>query len=111
MTSFAPGSKSSAKRMIQYNTLYNNLNANTGSLFDSTNCECIPEHYNKTKVGTHNSSIKEPIRIRISRTVNTYSGGKLQYGDTYLNKPLQLNYFGRVEGMPGGYGSPPLNKF
>ena len=37
--------------------------------------------------------------------------GKTQFGNFYLGKPLQLNYLGRSEGMPGGSGMPPKNQF
>jgi len=39
------------------------------------------------------------------------SGWRLQFGNTYLGKPVQLNYLGKMEGMPGGSGMPPLNTF
>lgn len=39
------------------------------------------------------------------------SGWQVQYGNFYLKKPLELNYLGKMEGMPGGSGKPPLNKF
>lgn len=38
-------------------------------------------------------------------------GGKTQYGNFYLGQPLQINYLGRVEGMPGGSGMPIKNRF
>jgi hypothetical protein len=41
---------------------------------------------------------------RISRMA-----GKLQFGNFYLGQPLNINYLGRMEGMPGGSGSPPSN--
>jgi hypothetical protein len=37
--------------------------------------------------------------------------GKLQYGNFYLGQPLNINYLGRMEGMPGGSGMPPRNRF
>lgn len=37
--------------------------------------------------------------------------GKTQFGNFYLGQPLQLNYLGRTEGMPGGSGMPPTNRF
>ena len=39
------------------------------------------------------------------------NGWRVQYGNFYLGKSLQLNYLGKMEGMPGGSGKPPLNKF
>jgi len=43
---------------------------------------------------------------RISRVT-----GKTQFGNFYLGQPLNVNYLGRIEGMPGGSGAPPLNRF
>jgi len=43
---------------------------------------------------------------RISRI-----SGKIQFGNFYLGKPLNVNYLGRMEGMPGGSGMPPVNKY
>lgn len=39
------------------------------------------------------------------------NGGITQFGNFYLNQPLSLNYLGRMEGQPGGGGSPPTNRF
>jgi hypothetical protein len=39
------------------------------------------------------------------------SGWRTQYGNFYLGKSLNLNYLGKMEGMPGGSGKPPLNQF
>jgi hypothetical protein len=38
-------------------------------------------------------------------------GGITQFGNSYLGKPLNLNYLGKMEGQLGGSGSPPINKF
>jgi hypothetical protein len=43
---------------------------------------------------------------RISRV-----SGKIQFGNFYLGKPFNVNYLGRMEGMPGGSGMPPVNRF
>jgi len=43
---------------------------------------------------------------RISRI-----SGTTQFGNFYLGQPLNINYLGRIQGMPGGSGSPPLNRF
>ena len=45
--------------------------------------------------------------VRIARL----NGGITQFGNFYLDKPLTLNYLGRMEGQPGGGGSPPINHF
>ena len=43
--------------------------------------------------------------------MNSTKGGKMQYGNFYLGEQLKINYLGRIQGMPGGSGSPPVNKF
>jgi hypothetical protein len=43
--------------------------------------------------------------------ISRFNAGNTQFGNFYLGQPLQLNYLGRHEGMPGGSGSPPTNKF
>lgn len=45
--------------------------------------------------------------VRIAR----FNGGITQFGNFYLDKPLTLNYLGRMEGQQGGGGSPPTNRF
>lgn len=48
-----------------------------------------------------------------SQKINRISriSGKTQFGNFYLGQPLNINYLGRMEGMPGGSGSPPTNRF
>jgi hypothetical protein len=48
-----------------------------------------------------------------SQQINRISrmSGKIQFGNFYLGQPLSINYLGRMEGMPGGSGMPPLNRF
>jgi hypothetical protein len=48
-----------------------------------------------------------------SQQINRISrmSGKPQFGNFYLGQPLNINYLGRMEGMPGGSGTPPKNKF
>jgi hypothetical protein len=41
----------------------------------------------------------------------TRLGGSTQYGNNYLGELLNLNYLGKMAGMPGGSGMPPSNKF
>ena len=45
--------------------------------------------------------------FRISRL----NRGITQFGNFYLKEPLTLNYLGRMEGQPGGGGSPPKNNY
>lgn len=112
MTSFTPGNKSYAKRMINYNVVYNNLNSNSlNSNLIQNNCTCIGGLINKGVFASNSNSNPVSYKKRISHVINTSLGGKTQYGNFYLGQPIQVNYMGRVEGMPGGFGSPPVNKF
>jgi hypothetical protein len=43
--------------------------------------------------------------------ISRLNGGITQFGNFYLKQPLSLNYLGRMEGQPGGGGSPPKNKY
>lgn len=69
---------------------------------------------------TNASNLSYKMRLSQILKLDSYSqkvtrisrmGGKLQYGNFYLGQPLNINYLGRMEGMPGGSGSPPKNKF
>jgi hypothetical protein len=103
---FTPGNKSYAKKMINYNSVYNQFNTNLSS---SKNCFCIPNKYNKYVLSSDSASSKLSNNIRISQIIKYSKGGKIQYGNFYLGQQLNINYLGKIEGMPGGSGSPPSN--
>ena len=107
MPAFAPGKNSNSSRMITYVAEYNRLFPNSAQL----NCVCIPDKYDKNIIQSDSASTKVSYNTRISQVINYSKGGKTQYGNFYLGQPLNVNYLGRMEGMPGGSGSPPLNKF
>jgi hypothetical protein len=104
---FTPGNNSNSSRMIHYvaelNALYPNRN--------NINCSCIPDRYNKTIPGSDSGSYKIPRNIWYSQVIRTSLGGSTQYGNIYLGEPLTLNYLGNPQGMPGGSGAPPKNRF
>jgi hypothetical protein len=104
---FTPGKKSNSARVINYVAAYNAMFPNSQQL----DCVCIPDKYNKTAVGSDSPSIKISNYRRIAQVINSTKGGKTHYGNFYLGQPLNINCLGRVEGMPGGSGSPPINKF
>ena len=106
--SFTPGKKSSSSRMINYVAAYNALFPNSQQL---TCAECAPDKYDKLVVGSDSPSTRVSNNIRVSQIVNYSRGGKTQYGNFYLGQPLNINYLGRMEGMPGGSGQPPKNRF
>jgi hypothetical protein len=106
-TQFAPGKKSNSSRVIKYIAAYNALYPNSQPL----DCICIPDKYNKLVVSSDASASRVSNKIRISKIVNSTKGGNTQYGNFYLGEPLDINCFGRSQGMPGGSGAPPLNRF
>jgi hypothetical protein len=102
---FTPGARSSTSRIITYVAEYNAANGTIPT------CYCIPDKYDKNTPGSDAASARVSYATRISQVIQSSKGGKTQYGDFYLGKSLNLNYLGRTEGMSGGSGSPPLNRF
>lgn len=100
-----PGKRSNARKIIKYIAEYNTVKPTT----QQKNCVCIPDNYDKFVPGSDSPSIKVSNNMRIAQIIKHYKGGKTQYGNFYLGQPLNLNYLGRMEGMPGGSGSPPSN--
>ena len=91
-----------AGKMIHYVESYN---------YQGTCSRCGEEGYDKNIVSSNSPSIKQTKNQIISQSVNFQKGGITQFGNFYLGKPLVINYLGRMEGMSGGSGMPPLNKF
>jgi hypothetical protein len=104
---FTPGKKSNSRRMIEYTAQLNGLLNNTEKL----SCTCVADKYDKNTVGSDSASSKISNNMRVAQVINSSLGGKTQYGNFYLGEPLQVNYLGRYQGMPGGSGSAPKNKF
>jgi hypothetical protein len=98
---FTPGKKSNSSRLLKYIAEYN--------VNSPLNCACIPDKYDKTVIGSDSASVRVSKNMRNSQIIRTSLGGTIQYGNFYLNQPLQLNYLGKVEGMSGGSGMPPKN--
>jgi len=105
-TQFTPGASNNASRMITYVAEYNARFPNA-----KIPCACINNLYNKAIPGSDSPSTRVTYNARISQIINYSKGGKTQYGNFYLGQPLQLNYLGRNQGMPGGSGMPPVNRF
>jgi len=80
-----------------------------------------PKNYKlKYNSNTNYSNISYKMRLSQVLKLDSYSqvtnrisriSGKTQFGNFYLGQPLNVNYLGRMEGMPGGSGSPPINRF
>ena len=106
-TQFTPGNSSNSRRMINYVAEYNARFPNSIKL----KCECVNEKYDKDIIGSDSASTRVSYNTRISQIIRTSLGGKTQYGNFYLGQPLELNYLGNLQGMPGGSGMPPKNTF
>ena len=105
---FTPGKKANSSRVINYIAAYNAMFPNAQQL---TCAVCTPDKYNKLVLGSDSPSVRMSNNERISTIVKYSKGGKTQYGNFYLGAPLNVNYLGSMEGMPGGSGSPPINRF
>jgi len=79
---------------------------------DNQFCYCQPEIFKKASANPNSSYNSR--NLRVSNIVNnSFKGGRIQFGNTYLGtiNGFGLNYLGRSEGMPGGGGTPIRNKF
>lgn len=104
---FTPGGSKNTSRMIYYASIYNELYPNS----QQSKCYCIPNKFDKNTPGSDSASYKVSSATKISELIKLTKGGKTQYGNFYLGQPLNINYLGRIEGMPGGSGMPPINRF
>ena len=105
--SFIPGGSRNTSRMIYYLSLYNALNPNSKQV----SCICIPAKFDKNTPVSDGSSIRASNNTRVAFLIKNEKGGKTQFGNSYLEQPIAINYLGRMEGMPGGSGMPPINRF
>lgn len=105
---FTPGGRSDTSRIIKYISEYNALYGTEGGI---KTCFCIPDKFDKNTPGSDSSSAKVSYATKISQVIQSSRGGKVQYGNFYLGEPLNVNYLGRIQGMPGGSGMPPRNRF
>ena len=105
---FTPGKKSNTSRLINYIAAYNAAFPNAEQL----SCvACTFDKYDKNTLGSDSPSMRVSNNVRVSQIVNYTKGGTTQFGNFYLGQPLNVNYLGRLHGMPGGSGSPPVNRF
>jgi len=105
---FTPGKKSNTIRLINYIAEYNAAFPNS----DQLTCDaCVPDKYDKRTIISDSPSERLSNNRRISQIVNFSKGGTTHFGNFYLGQPLNVNYLGRTEGMPGGSGSAPVNRF
>jgi hypothetical protein len=105
---FTPGGQRNTSRIIKYISEYNSIYGSEG---DIKTCFCIPNKYDKNTPGSDSASAKVSNATRTAQVIQSARGGKVQYGNFYLGQPLNINYLGRIQGMPGGSGMPPKNRF
>ena len=93
-----------------------NLNYNVAQFIEPN-----PKNYKLNRSFNTNYS-NQSYKMRLSQVLKLDSSsqkinrisrvsGKTQFGNFYLGQPLNINYLGRMEGMPGGSGMPPVNRF
>ena len=93
-----------------------NLNYNVANFIEPN-----PKNYKINRNSNTNYS-NQSYKMRLSQVLKLdgYSqnitkisriSGKTQFGNFYLGQPLNVNYLGRMEGMPGGSGMSPVNRF
>ena len=104
---FTPGSRSNSSRLINYVAEYNASHPHNSPI----SCFCILDKYDKNTPGSDAASAKVSYATKIAQLIKSSKGGSSQYGNFYLGQPLNVNYLGRIEGMPGGSGSAPVNRF
>jgi hypothetical protein len=103
---FKPGGNRNTARLIYYVSVFNALNPTK-----EITCYSVLNKYDKNTPGSDALSARVSNATRTSQLVNNQKGGTTQFGNFYLGQPLNLNYLGKTEGMPGGSGSPPVNRF
>ena len=101
---FTPGSKKKCGKMINY---VSQMNANSN---DNINvCDYGSNEIKKPSSQQLLDNVSN--NRRISQTIISNRGGRIQFGNYYLGQPVVANYLGRYEGQPGGSGAPLRNKF
>ena len=99
-TKFAPGKKSSCQKLIQHVEMSNNN-------LNSKPCVYINSEITDKSILKPNISTEQ----RLAQVIRTATSGNIQFGNYYLGKPVVFNYLGKVEGQPGGSGTPLRNHF
>jgi hypothetical protein len=99
--SFMPGNHFHSMKSLKYITSYNK------NFMTNRKCTCIKP--NKKTTGSGAASSGTSFKTRITQLITNNQGGTTHYGASYLGQPVNINYLGRKEGMPGGSGKPPTN--
>ena len=97
---FTPGGKLRCGKIISYSQAVN-INPNLKT------CNYINNEIIKKSFLRNNVSNSQ----RVAQVISNSVGGSTQFGNYYLGEPVVFNYLGRVEGQPGGSGTPLRNRF
>lgn len=100
--SFIPGARYNLRKMINYN----------GNGANKIECNCFKESY-KQLTSSENDPNSISNTLRISNLIQMNIGGRVRFGNSYLNEDYQplTDSLGSVEGQPGGSYRPLRNKF
>lgn len=70
-----------------------------------------------TNYANMSNKLRRAKRLQLSgssqqvNVISRFNTGNTHFGNFYLDKPMQINYLGRYQGMPGGSGAPPKNNY
>jgi len=98
---FTPGKKSNASKLILYSNLQD-VNV-------CPNYNCTYENLTNPNYDSNSNFSNLSGNRRIAQVLSSTLGGKLRFGNFYLNEPINVNYLGRTPGQPGGSGRPLRN--
>jgi hypothetical protein len=100
---FIPGSFRNLKKITTYHALLKN-----------SICNCFHDEYKSFKTAENDPNYQSNT-LRISNVLlnNNGIGGRIQFGNTYLNRETQpfVDSLGSIEGQPGGSYRPLRNRF
>lgn len=100
---YIPGAKTSraTERLINYGSKLNK------------SCICDTNDDNKVKKDATDYNKLNISNMQRAANLIKLNGNRstVQFGNDYLGYRPIINYLGRVEGQPGGFGSPPRNSF
>ena len=98
---FNPGRRSNASKLILYTQLQH-VNV-------CPNFTCGSENLTSSSYDSNSNVSNISANQRIAQVISSTLGGKLRFGNFYLNEPINVNYLGRTPGQPGGSGRPLRN--
>ena len=98
---FTPGRKSNASKLILYTQLQ--------SVNVCPSYQCGVENFTNASFNSNSTYSNMSGNRRMAQAISSTLGGKLHFGNFYLNQPINVNYLGKTPGQPGGSGKPLRN--